>query len=98
MSKTNRKKQYSIAEARDQLTKLVHEAEEGTLVELTRRNEAVAVVISLQEYQQIRQEKGQFWTKLQVFREKVKSTGGIQEKDLEGLRDSTSGRNVEFER
>ena len=98
MSKNQRKKQYSIAEARDQLAKVVHEAQEGTLVELTRRNEPVAVLISMQEYQQIANEKGQFWSKLQEFRKTLKPGDGIQQKDFDDLRDSTSGRNIEFER
>ncbi len=96
MVKTRSTKRYSIAEARDQLARVVHEAEEGTLIELTRRNEPVAAVISMQEYQNFRQDKEQFWDKLQRFLKKLSADEHIQTKDLKGLRDSSPGRTVEF--
>ena len=74
----------------------MHEAEEGTLIELTRRNEPVAAVISMQEYQNFRQDKGQFWDKLQQFLKKLSADEHLQPEDLKGLRDSTPGRIVEF--
>lgn len=89
-------KRYSIAEARDQLARVVHEAEEGAFIELTRRNEPVAVVISMQEYQNFRQDKGQFWDKLQHFLKNLGADEHLQPEDLKGLRDSTPGRIVEF--
>lgn len=46
-------KQYSIAEARNQLSKVVHEAEGTGSVELTRRGQPVAVVLSLSEYRRL---------------------------------------------
>lgn len=36
-------KKYSITEARDNFTSVIHEAEKGTQVELTRRGKPVAV-------------------------------------------------------
>ena len=43
-------KQQSIAEARSSLPSLVREVESGKSVELTRRGQPVAVLISRQEY------------------------------------------------
>jgi prevent-host-death family protein len=43
-------KTYSIAEARDALTGLVHRVEEGEPVQLTRRGKPVAVLVSQAEY------------------------------------------------
>lgn len=45
--------QYSIAEAKDRLPKLVHEAEAGAVVEITRRGQAVAVLISTAAYERL---------------------------------------------
>ena len=38
--------QYSIAQARDRFTQLVHEVEQGETVEVTRRGQRVAVLVS----------------------------------------------------
>ena len=89
-------KQYSIAQARDQLARAVHEAEEGALIELTRRGQPVAVMISVQTYQHFRQTKGKFWDKLQEFRKRLRPQQQLEPGDLENLRDSTPGRDVEF--
>jgi prevent-host-death family protein len=45
--------QYSIAEARSNLPKLVREAEWGKPVELTRRGESVAVIIGRRQFEQL---------------------------------------------
>jgi prevent-host-death family protein len=42
--------EYSIAEARDKLPALVHEAERGRSVRITRRGKRAAVLISEAEY------------------------------------------------
>ena len=44
---------YSIAEAKNNLSGLVHEAEQGRPVRLTRRGKPVAVLISTQQYERI---------------------------------------------
>ena len=47
-------KQLSIAEARDNLSAAVQEAELGKKIEITRRGETVAVLISKREYDSLR--------------------------------------------
>ena len=46
-------KAYSIAEARNQLSRVVHEAENTGEVQLTRRGKPVAVVLSMDEYRRL---------------------------------------------
>lgn len=46
--------EYSIAEARDKLPALVHEAERGRPVRITRRGKRAAVLISEAEYRRSR--------------------------------------------
>ena len=58
---------YSIAEARNQLSRVVHEAEDGNPVELTRRGRPVAVVLSIEEYRRLRGERGDFWDAYQSW-------------------------------
>jgi len=53
----------SIAEAKTQLTRLIHQAERGEAVHITRRGKPVAVLLSEDEYARLRQGQGQrnFW-------------------------------------
>jgi len=46
-------KTYSIAEARDNFTGIVHEAESGDTVEVTRRGKPVAVLVARDEYERL---------------------------------------------
>lgn len=47
------RKQVSIAEAKSNLPRLVHEVEGGSLVEVTRRGRPVAVIIAATEYERL---------------------------------------------
>jgi len=55
----------SIAEAKTQLTRLIHQAEQGETVHITRRGKPVAVLLSEGEYARLRQGQAQaqpdFW-------------------------------------
>ena len=44
---------YSIAAAKNNLSSLVHQAEQGRPVRLTRRGKPVAVLISTEQYERI---------------------------------------------
>ena len=41
---------FSIADARLRFSKIIHKVEKGDVVQLTRRGEPVAVLLSLKEY------------------------------------------------
>lgn len=90
--------QYSIAEARDRFAQIVHEAENGKLVEITRRGQSVAVVLSLSEYQRLTREKSKFGAELATFRQNYQiSTLNINPDEIfDNVRDRTSGREVIF--
>lgn len=70
-------KQYSIAQARDRLPALVHVAERGTAVHLTRRGKPVAVLISVGKYAKLSERRPDLWSALENFR---------RSHDLEALR------------
>lgn len=88
--------QYSIAQARDQLTQLVHQAEEGGPVELTRRGKRVAVILSAEEYDRLSSQKGDFGKSLAAFRESLE----LEKLDIDpdevfkDVRDRSLGREV----
>lgn len=86
-------KTYSIAEARDALTGLIHRVEEGEPIQLTRRGKPVAVLISVAEYQRLLAPPGprSFGGALDAWRRSC-GDGALQGDEFEGLRDPSPGR------
>ena len=88
-------KQYSIAEARHNLAALVHELERKALIELTRRGEPVAVLLSIREYRRLTANRGGFWSMYEAFRAATNLPQlKIELEVLDGLRDLSPGRPV----
>jgi prevent-host-death family protein len=86
---------YSIAQARNRLSEIVHEAEAGKPVRLTRRGKPVAVLIAAHEYQRLAGQSVSFWDALTKFREAAQiETLGIGRDVFEGLRSREPGRDV----
>ena len=88
-------KRYTIAEARDHFTALIHKVEQDAAVELTRRGKPVAVIMSVQQYQQLQAEKVGFWQAFDSFRSKF----DLQQLDIQPdiftkFRDRNEGREV----
>ena len=86
---------YSIAEARTNLPTIVDQAEAGLRVELTRRGKAVAVVVSLREFERSRTNRARFD---EVYRNFLKNHAprdiGLEPEFLTSLRDKGRGRKV----
>ena len=91
-------KKYSIAEARDNFTSVVHEAEEGTKVELTRRGKPVAVLIGVEDFARMSTPKPSFWHLYQEYRRRHDLANlEIDPDEVWGdIRDSSPGRNFEW--
>jgi prevent-host-death family protein len=91
-------KKYSIAEAKNRLPALVHETEKDEPVYLLRRGRPVAVLLSAREYERLQAScrKG-FGAALAAFRNTMMhpSEEEITDHDLQGLRDSSLGREPE---
>ncbi|HDZ24552.1 MAG TPA: type II toxin-antitoxin system Phd/YefM family antitoxin [Desulfobacteraceae bacterium] len=91
-------KQYSIAEAKNNLPSIIHQVEKGSSVELTRRGKPVAVLSSMREFERLNLSNAGFWNSLMAFRQMLKSEGTvISDEDFEGLRDLSPGREVELD-
>lgn len=90
---------YSIAQAKDQLARLVREAETGKPVELTRRGKPVAVVVSTADYARLRGDIPSFWEYLSSFREREGLEDGREDLDgvFDDVRDTGEGREVELD-
>jgi prevent-host-death family protein len=88
-------RKYSIAEARDNLAALVHDLEKSERIELTRRGEPVAVLLSLRAYRRLTAPRGSFWEAYRAFREAYPLEElDIQTDVFEGVRDSSPGRDT----
>ncbi len=85
----------SIAEARNQLPALVHSAEAGQSIALTRRGKTVAVLLSFAEFQRLqRGGTGDFCHAVEVFRAEEDLTALDLSGALTGVRDTSPGREV----
>ena len=88
-------RRYSIAEARHNLAAIVHELEDQPVIELTRRGEPVAVLLSLENYRRLMPGGGGFWAAYASFRDTfgpgLLETGADVFSDV---RDRSPGREV----
>lgn len=91
-------KQYSIAEARNNLAAIVHELEATDSIELTRRGSPVAVLLSKQVFDRLQAHNTGFWTAYKNYAKQI----NLAELKIEpseifgGLRDRTTGRKVKL--
>ena len=70
----------------------------GPSVELTRRRKPVAVLLSIQEYERLSRKFTGFWSAVSKYRRKIEGEGiETSDRDFKGLRDVSSGRDVELE-
>ena len=85
---------YSIADARNQLSRVVHEAETRGPVELTRRGEAVAVILGIEEYHSLAASRRGVWEAIEGFRTQWDAESlGIDPDQIYGdVRDRSPGR------
>ena len=87
---------HSIAEARSNLPRLVREAESGKAVELTRRGEAVAVLIGRRQYERL---IGRYRSFLDAYDDFIHDVDLVQldidpDELFAGTRDQTRGRDI----
>lgn len=88
-------KTYSVAEARQNFARLIRSAERGKAIEITRRGEPVAVLLSAAEYLALSGERPLFVEVLTRLRERLKVEYlGISDEEFEGLREKSPGREV----
>jgi len=86
-------KNYSIAEARNSLSGVVHAAENDGPVTLTRRGKPVAVVVSEAYFSSLGRSKKNYWEALQAFRAiHDLAEDALVDADLKGLRPKDAGR------
>lgn len=85
-------REFTVAEARNQLPNLLHLVESSGSVQISRRGKPVAVVMSIEEYQNFRRQSASFGEFLTDFRA-THDLSGLDEV-FENLRDPSLGRSA----
>jgi len=84
---------YSVAQARNRFAEIVHSLESQQRVEVTRRGRTVAVMISIEAYEQMQAAQADFWDSYQAFRTAHDLAGlDIGPETFARVRDRSSGR------
>ena len=85
----------SVAEARQHFARLIKRAQQGKTIEITRRGQPVAVLISASEYSAITGERPSFIYAMSQVRERLGVEAlGIGDAEFEGLREESPGREI----
>lgn len=86
---------YSIAEARSRLPRIIDQAEAGVEVELTRRGQPVAVLVSCREFERLRGKRLHFRDAYRKFlKTHLLEEIGVDDDFAAAARDRTKGRKV----
>lgn len=94
---------FSIAEAKNQLTAIIHQAETGQPITISRRGKPVAVILSIAEYERLTQAKQlepDIWSRLLTVRQELAEAGAFadwSDEEICGWRDASPGRTVAIE-
>ena len=88
-------KQFTISEAKNKLTAIVHAVERGPSVTLTRRGRPVAELLSIAEYEALHGNRPAFWDLLTALRAQAAECV-ISDDDFTDLRDVRPGRKVDL--
>ena len=91
--------QISIAQARDSLTRLIHEVEAGKPVHITRRGKPVAVLMSQRDHEALGADvpRENVWQAIQMWRaEEDFDWPDLTPDEVSRWRDRSSGRAVQW--
>ena len=78
----------SIADAKNRLPALIHQAEAGEAVTITRRGKPVAVVISFDEYERVRGAASSLMIRVDAWRKNLPDeVEGLTDTELDAVRD-----------
>ncbi|GAB6039538.1 type II toxin-antitoxin system Phd/YefM family antitoxin [Endothiovibrio diazotrophicus] len=92
--------EFSIAEAKNHLTRLIREVEEGEAVRITRRGKRAAVVLSEAEYQRLKryEPEADLWATITAWRDTAQpSAEELSDEEIDGWRERTEGRAFSWE-
>ena len=87
----------SVAEARRNFARLIRRAQQGKAIEITRRGESVAVLLSASEYLSLTGDRPSFVEAIDRIRKRLDVNElEIGDEEFAGLREKSPGREVSF--
>jgi prevent-host-death family protein len=92
--------QVSIAEAKNALTRLIHEAARGEAIHITRHGKPVAVLLSEEAYEQLKfwEQQTDFWQAIQAWRAQASFDGPeLTPGEVDSWRDRSPGREYSWD-
>ena len=92
-------KEYSIAEVRNHLSEMVHQAEDGENITLTRRGRPVAVLVAYNTFQRMMTPAApNLWHAIQEFRGMADfADANLPDDEVAGWRDRETGRDFSWQ-
>lgn len=88
---------FSIAQARHNLARLVHQLERQPIIQLTRRGKPVAVLVSQREFERLTAPHTSFWNAYTAFRDSFNLDAlKIEPRVFENTRDRSPGREMNW--
>lgn len=87
---------YSIADARNHLPSLIHSVEGGPPVEITRRGQSVAVLVSIDQWLALSSPKPDLWSGIERFRREFDREDLDIDDVYRDVRDRSTGRDPNF--
>lgn len=86
---------YSISEVRNCLAKIIQDLDHVSQVEVTRRGQPVAVLLSIEAFERMKAQRGNFWQAYVAFREAFGLVQeGIEPELFTGAREPSPGREM----
>ena len=86
------RKRYSLSDAKDHLSRLVHAVARNGAVEITRRGRPVAMLVSMEEFERLHGRRIGFWQALEAFRRGAGRDMALGDDVFLDLRDRGTGR------
>ncbi len=82
----------TIAEAKNNLSQLIHQVESGESIQITRHGKPVAVLLSESNYQQLTNQGSHLYQAIQQWHNQLDGDGVLTETELKHQRVNVSGR------
>lgn len=90
-------KTSTIAEAKNNLSQLIHQLESDDAIHLTRHGKPVAVMLSEANYQKLTHKDNNLYQAIQQWRTKLESDSALTEIELKNIRVASQGREFSWD-
>lgn len=90
-------KTSTIAEAKNNLSQLIHQLQSDEPIHLTRHGKPVAVMLSEANYQKLTQKNNGLYQAIQQWRNQLDSDIGLTESELKNVRATSQGRDFSWD-